>query len=123
MKIKPLYDRIIVLAIESNRTPGGLYMPDNAHPSIIARGEVLAVGTGMVRDGSVYPLTVQVGDVIMFGRPGAQAIPYAPHDDGTVFMLREPEVMGILTELERDTGLLDDAGNPVLTNSSTAAMS
>src|SRR5437868_3350224 len=69
MKIRPLYDRIVVKRIETQeQMHGGLYIPDTAKEKP-QEGEVLAVGKGKrMEDGKVIPLDVQVGDKILFGK-------------------------------------------------------
>src|SRR5437588_699311 len=69
MKIRPLYDRIVVKRIEQKETmQGGLYIPDSAKEKP-QEGEVVAVGKGKrLEDGKVVPLDVQVGDRILFGK-------------------------------------------------------
>src|SRR6266446_10633460 len=70
MKIRPLYDRLVVKRIENDqeKTQGGLYIPDTAKEKP-QEGEVVAVGKGKrLEDGKVIPLDVQVGDHILFGK-------------------------------------------------------
>ena len=65
MKIRPLYDRIVVKRIEEKETmQGGLYIPDSAKEKP-QEGEVVAVGKGKrLEDGKVVPLDVEVGNRI-----------------------------------------------------------
>jgi chaperonin GroES len=110
MKLTPLYDRVIVRNIEdSARTKAGLYVPDIARGNVpYARGEVVAVGAGRVAmDGTVAPLTVKVGDAVIYDRKAGVDMPL---DDEEVVLLREPEIIAILTELPRATGLYDAEG-------------
>ena len=69
MKIRPLYDRIVVKRIEDKeQMQGGLYIPDTAKEKP-QEGEVVAVGKGKrLEDGKVVTLDVQVGDRILFGK-------------------------------------------------------
>ena len=62
MKIRPLYDRIIVKRIDPLRqTASGIVIPDTATEKP-EQGEVIAVGTGrLLQDGSVRPLQLQPG--------------------------------------------------------------
>ena len=66
MKIRPLYDRIVVKRIEEKeQMQGGLYIPDTAKEKP-QEGEVVAVGKGKrLEDGKVVALDVQVGDRIL----------------------------------------------------------
>jgi len=94
MKIRPLYDRIVVKRIEDKeQMQGGLYIPDTAKEKP-QEGEVVAVGKGMrLEDGKVLALDVQVGDRILFGKYSGSDIKL----DGEEYMImREDEVLGIL---------------------------
>src|SRR5579859_5785429 len=94
MKIRPLYDRIVVKRIEeTERMQGGLYIPDSAKEKP-QEGEVVAVGKGKrLEDGKVVALDVQTGDRILFGKYSGSDIKI----DGTEYMImREDEVLGVL---------------------------
>jgi len=94
MKIRPLYDRIVVKRIEQKeQMQGGLYIPDSAKEKP-QEGEVVAVGKGKrLEDGKVVPLDVAVGDRILFGKYSGSDIKM----DGEEYMImREDEVLGIL---------------------------
>ena len=94
MKIRPLYDRIVVKRIEEKeQMQGGLYIPDTAKEKP-QEGEVVAVGKGKrLEDGKVVALDVQVGDRILFGKYSGSEIKL----DGEEYMImREDEVLGIL---------------------------
>jgi chaperonin GroES len=87
MKIRPLYDRIVVKRIEQQeQMQGGLYIPDSAKEKP-QEGEVAAVGKGKrLEDG-------KVGDRILFGKYSGSDIKL----DGEEYMImREDEVLGIL---------------------------
>ena len=94
MKIRPLYDRIVVKRIEQQEQKvGGLYIPDSAKEKP-QEGEVVAVGKGKrLEDGKVIPLDVQVGDRILFGKYSGSDIKL---DDDEYLIMREDEVLGIL---------------------------
>jgi chaperonin GroES len=94
MKIRPLYDRIVVKRIETQEQKvGGLYIPDSAKEKP-QEGEVVAVGKGKrLEDGKVVPLDVQVGDRILFGKYSGSDIKL---DNDEFLIMREDEVLGIL---------------------------
>jgi chaperonin GroES len=95
MKIRPLYDRIVVKRIESEaeKTHGGLYIPDSAKEKP-QEAEVVAVGKGKrLEDGKVVPLDVQAGDRILFGKYSGSEIKL---DGEEYLIMREDEVLGIL---------------------------
>jgi chaperonin GroES len=94
MKIRPLYDRIVVKRIESQEQKvGGLYIPDSAKEKP-QEGEVVATGKGKrLEDGKVVPLDVQPGDRILFGKYSGSDIKI---DAEEYLIMREDEVLGIL---------------------------
>jgi len=66
MNLKPLHDRIAVEPLEQEeKTSGGIIIPDSAKEKPM-QGKVLAVGAGIRgENGSVTPLEVKVGDVVL----------------------------------------------------------
>ena len=67
MKIRPLYDRILVKRLEEQtKTAGGLFIPDTAKEKPI-EAVVVAVGNGKIQDdGKLRKLEVKAGDKILF---------------------------------------------------------
>lgn len=94
MKIRPLYDRIIVKRIEQERTTAsGIVIPDSAAEKP-EQGEVLAVGSGKVHsDGSVRALELQVGDRVLFGKYAGQTVKV---DGEELLVLREEDIFAVV---------------------------
>ena len=94
MKIRPLYDRVVVKRIEQKeQMQGGLYIPDSAKEKP-QEGEVVAVGKGKrLENGTTVPLDVQPGDRILFGKYSGSDIKL---EDEEYLIMREDEVLGIL---------------------------
>ena len=94
MKIRPLYDRIVVKRVEQQeQMQGGLYIPDTAKEKP-QEGEVVAVGKGKrLENGTTVPLDVQAGDRILFGKYSGSDIKL---DGEEYLIMREDEVLGIL---------------------------
>ena len=94
MKIRPLYDRIVVKRIEEKeQMQGGLYIPDTAKEKP-QEGEVVAVGKGKrLEDGKVVALDVQVGDRILFGKYSGAEIKIEGEE---YLILKEDEILGVL---------------------------
>ena len=94
MKIRPLYDRIVVKRIdEQETTRNGVIIPDSAKEKP-QQGEIIAVGHGKrLEDGKLVALEVKTGDRVLFGK-------YSGSDtklDGTEYIImREDDVLGIL---------------------------
>ena len=95
MKIRPLYDRVVVKRVENQEstTAGGLFIPDSAKEKP-QEGEVAAVGKGKrLENGTLVELDVRVGDRILFGKYSGSEIKI----DGDEYMImREDEILGIL---------------------------
>ena len=94
MKVRPLYDRLVVRRIEEKETAkGGIIIPDTAKEKP-QEGEVLAVGNGKVLDnGTKVALDVKVGDKVLFGKYTGTEIKI---DGEEVLILREDEVLAVL---------------------------
>jgi chaperonin GroES len=95
MKIRPLYDRIVVKRIDESeaQSAGGIIIPDSAKEKP-QEGEVRAVGNGKrLEDGKVVPLDVQVGDRILFGKYSGSEIKLEGEE---LIIMREDEVLGVL---------------------------
>ena len=69
MKIRPLYDRVVIRRnAEEETTAGGILLPGSAKEKP-NQGEVVAVGEGKVLDnGDLRALAVKVGDTVVFGQ-------------------------------------------------------
>jgi len=94
MKIRPLYDRILVKRIdEQNKTAGGLFIPDSAKEKP-QEALVVAVGNGKVQDnGSLRKLEVKAGDKVLFSKYSGNEIKI----DGTEHLiLREDDILAVI---------------------------
>lgn len=93
MQVRPLYDRILVKRLESEaKSKGGLILPDTAKEKP-SEGVVLAVGEGRLKDGDLFPLTLKVGDRVLFGRYSGTEIKV---DGEERLVLREEDVYGVV---------------------------
>jgi chaperonin GroES len=94
MKIRPLYDRILVKRLEeAQKTAGGLFIPDSAKEKP-QEALVVAVGNGKIQDdGSLRKLEVKAGDKILFSKYSGNEIKI----DGTEHLiLREDDILAVL---------------------------
>ncbi len=95
MKIRPLHDRVVVRRKEEEtKTAGGIILSGSAkeRPN---QGEVVAVGGGRIlHDGTLRPLDVKVGDVVVFGKyAGTDTITL---DGEELIILIESDIKAIL---------------------------
>ena len=95
MKLRPLYDRIVVTRKETGeQVRGGIIIPDSAKEKS-QEGEVIAAGLGKYReDGSRQPLDVNAGDRVLFGKYGGSEIKVNGEE---LLIMREDEILGIIT--------------------------
>ena len=96
MKIVPLNDRVLVKRIEElPMTKGGIYIPDTAKEKPI-EGRVVAVGSGKVGEsGERLPMTVKVGDRVLFGKYAGTEIKVEGEEH---LMMREDDILAIIEE-------------------------
>ncbi len=93
MKIKPLFDRIVIQEVQSaTTTSSGLVLPDSAQEKP-QMAKVLAIGPGGIIDGKEIVMQIKVGDTVLYNK-------YAGSDfklDGEeVTILRQSDVLAIV---------------------------
>ena len=94
MNVKPLGDRVIIQPSEGlEKTKGGIFIPDTAKEKP-QEGKIMAVGTGKkTEDGKVIPLSVKVGDKVLYGKYSGTNITI----DGEEYLIvREEEIVAII---------------------------
>ena len=93
-KVKPLADRVLVeAAAAEEKTKGGIIIPDTAKEKP-QRGKVIAIGTGRVADdGKVTPLSVKVGDDILYGKYSGTELNLEGKD---YMIMRESDIYAVL---------------------------
>ena len=95
MKIRPLYDRVVVRRNEEEETTaGGILLPGSAKEKP-NQGEIVAVGEGKVLEsGELRPLAVKVGDRVVFGQyAGSNTIEV---DGEELIIMGESEIFAIV---------------------------
>ena len=94
MKIRPLYDNVVVKRKEKEEvSAGGIVLPGSAkeQPN---QGEVMAVGGGALLDsGEVRPLQLKVGDTVVFGSYAGNTIKV---DGEELIIMRENDIFGVI---------------------------
>jgi chaperonin GroES len=94
MKVRPLYDRIVVKRLEEKeQVQGSIIIPDTAKEKP-QEGEVFAVGKGKRNDkGEIVPLELEVGNKILFGKYSGSDIKI---DGDEYLIMREDEVLAVI---------------------------
>lgn len=94
MKIKPLHDQVLIKQHKSElMSKGGLYIPTTAQEKLL-QGEVLAIGSGTkLENGTVQPMSVNPGDVVMFSPYGFVEVKIDGED---YIMLKEEHILAVV---------------------------
>lgn len=94
--LKPLHDRVIIKRIVlETTTASGIVIPDSAAEKP-DQGEILAVGSGRVlEDGTIRPLSVTVGQRVLFGKYSGQTIKV---NNEELLVMREEDIMAIIEQ-------------------------
>ena len=93
VSVKPLADRVVVKALEeTEQMRGGLFIPDTAKEKP-QQGEILAVGPGKYEDGKLVPMTLKVGDKVLYGKYSGTEVTV---DNEQYLILRESDVLAIV---------------------------
>ena len=95
MKIKPLFDRVLLKNIESkNQTKSGIFIPETVGDEPLM-ATVVAIGDGDTFDGEKCEMAVSKGDKVLYNKYGAANIKI----DGEEYaVLRQSDILCILKE-------------------------
>lgn len=93
MKIKPLFDKIVIEAVEAEeKTKSGIVLPNTAQekPQL---AKVIAVGPGGLVDGKEVTMQVKVGDKVLYSKYAGSEFKI---DGKEVTILRQSDVLAIV---------------------------
>lgn len=101
MSWKAFGDRVIVKKIKNNtQTDSGIYLAEALVTELdkVARAEVVSVGTGKKADGTVEPIPVNVGDVILYHKHYGTDLSglIETDDDRDLMVLSSEDILGIV---------------------------
>ncbi|MBO4700220.1 MAG: co-chaperone GroES [Alphaproteobacteria bacterium] len=93
--LKPLNNYVLIQRIEEeNKTAGGIIIPDTAREKP-SRGRVIAVGDGVFENGNRVPMTVKVGNTVLFAKWASSAND-VKIDGADYVLIKESDILGIL---------------------------
>jgi chaperonin GroES len=100
INIKPLGDRVVIEPLDddkySNKTKGGIIIPETVDKERPEKGKVVAVGPGRINDdGETIPLSVKKGQVVIFAKYGPDEIKIEGKE---YFILNESSILGIIED-------------------------
>jgi len=95
MNIKPLFDNILIKAIEEDeKTESGILLPSSVQKEKPEQGTVIAVGSGLItKEGKTIPMKIKVGDIVLFTKYGVTEIQV---DNVDYLMAKQPEILAII---------------------------
>lgn len=94
-KIKPLADRVLIkedTSSKEKKTSSGIIIPISAQEDKGSkRGEVVAIGAGRIEEGKIVPLSVKVGETVLFQWGDKVRI-----DDEDFYIVKESEILAVI---------------------------
>ena len=96
MKLRPLYDHVVVKRLESEeKSAGGIVLPGAAQEKP-QMGRILATGLGHPQEnGDFRALTVKIDDKVMFSKFAGTEMKI---DGEEVLIMRESDILAIVDE-------------------------
>lgn len=94
MKLRPLYDGVIVKQLDAEeKTAGGIILPDTAKEKP-QMGKVIAIGPGKIlENGKEKKMTVKKNDEVIYGKYIGNEVEI---DGEKYVILRENDILGII---------------------------
>lgn len=96
ISIQPIGDRVVVRPKnkdEMSKSPSGIIIPESATKEKPENGLVVAVGTGKYENGAHVPMTVSVGDTVLFSKYGFDEVKI---DGDEYYILSESNILAII---------------------------
>ncbi len=95
MKIKPLFDRVVLKPLESeSETKGGILLPTAAQEKS-QLAQVVAVGNGRNAEGKDIGMSVKVGDKVLFGKYTGTEVEI---DEQKYVVVRQPDILAVIED-------------------------
>lgn len=93
MKVKPLFDKVVVEAVETEeRTSGGFILPTAAQEKQ-QMAKIIAVGPGGIIDGKEVVMQVKVGDTVLYSKYAGSEFKV---DGKELTIIRQSDILAIV---------------------------
>lgn len=93
MSLKPLNDRVILKQLEAEETTKGGIILTTQSKEKPQEAEVIAVGPGAVVDGKVMPMTVKVGEKVVYSKYAGTEVKYNGEE---YIVVKESDILAIV---------------------------
>ncbi|HEY4512788.1 MAG TPA: co-chaperone GroES [Candidatus Paceibacterota bacterium] len=97
IKIIPLQDKVLVKPLSpkemDKKSASGIIIPDTVSKEKPEQGKVVAVGGGKYEDGKLLPMSVKVGDKIVFSKYGYDEVKI---NEEEYYILSESSILAII---------------------------
>lgn len=95
--IKPLGDRVLLKKLEAEETTkSGIILTGSAKEAP-QEAEVLAVGPGETKDGSIVPMEVKVGDKVIYSKYSGTDVKHL-HEE--YILVSQKDILAVVTDEE-----------------------
>ena len=93
MKLKPLYDRVVVLPYKPEKlSKSGIILP-NKDDEKSCLGTVVELGDGQTFDGAKAEMQVKVGDKVLYSKFAGAGFKFA---DGNYVIVRQADILCVI---------------------------
>lgn len=97
--ISPLGDRVLLEPLSEEemgtKSPSGIIIPDTVDKEKPEQARVVAVGPGKFEKGTLVPMTVQVGDKVVFSKYGYDEVKVGGKE---YYMLSEGNILAVIND-------------------------
>ena len=93
MKLKPLFDRVVLLPLENEaETKGGILLPTAAQEKS-QLAQVVAIGSGMNAEGKDVGMQVKPGDKVLYGKFTGTEVTV---DEQKYVVVRQADILAVI---------------------------
>ncbi len=93
MSLRPLNDRVILKQLEAEETTKGGIILTTQSKEKPQEAEVIAVGPGAVVDGKTIPMTVEVGQKVVYSKYAGTEVKYNGEE---YIVVKESDILAIV---------------------------
>ncbi|MBQ7340422.1 MAG: co-chaperone GroES [Clostridia bacterium] len=93
MKVKPLFDKVVVKALDTEERTGSGFILPSASQEKQQMAEVVAVGPGGIVDGKEIVMQVKVGDKVLYSKYAGNEFKV---DGKELIIIRQSDILAIV---------------------------